>query len=85
MPDPLGDLQAHLGLDHHLLDENHQPQIALLASLATIELVSSSARVTFVKFHKVFVGRELETPGPIDRTPETPGSGKNNDAHHYHL
>ena len=21
--------------------------------------------------------RELETPGPIDRTPETPGSGKN--------
>ena len=29
--------------------------------------------------------RELETPGPIDRTPEPPGSGKNYDAHHYHL
>ena len=26
--DPLGDLQAHIGLDHHLLDDNHQPQIA---------------------------------------------------------
>ena len=25
----------------------------------------------------MYVGRELETPGPIDRTPETPGSGKN--------
>ena len=24
----------------------------------------------------LYVGRELERPGPIDRTPETPGSGK---------
>ena len=46
LADPLGDLQAHIGLDHHLSDDNHQPQIALLASLASIELVSSSARVT---------------------------------------
>ena len=77
LADPLGDLQAHIGLDHHLLDDNHQPQIALLASPASIELVSSSARVTSAKFHKVlYVGRELERPGPIDRTPETPGSGK---------
>ena len=52
LANPLGDLQVHIGLDHHLND-NHQPQIALLASLASIELVSSSARVTSVKFHKV--------------------------------
>ena len=51
LADPLGDLQAHIGLDHHLND-NHQPQIALLASSASIELVSSSARVTSAKFHK---------------------------------
>ena len=75
LADPLGDLQAHIGLDQHLLDDNHQPQIALLASLASIELVSSSARVTSAKFHKV---PEVQRPGPIDRTPETPGSGKNN-------
>merc|ERR1712001_668723 len=77
LADPLGDLQAHIGLDHHLLDDNHQPQIALLASPASIELVSSSARVTSAKFHKVLVHRDIERPGPIDRTPETPGSGKN--------
>ena len=78
LADPLGDLQAHIGLDHHLLDDNHQPQIALLASSASIELVSSSARVTSAKFHKGLVGREVQRPGPIDRTPETPGSGKKN-------
>ena len=39
-------------------------------------MVSSSARVTSAKFHKSVVGRYIETPGPIDRTPETPGSGK---------
>ena len=49
--DPLGDLLAHIGLDHHLNDD-HQPQIALLASSASIELVSSSARVTSAKFQK---------------------------------
>ena len=76
LADPLADLQAHIGLDHHLLDDNHQPQIALLASSASIELVSSSARVTSAKFQKGLVGRELERPGPIDRTPETLGSGK---------
>ena len=41
------------------------------------ELVSSSARVTSAKFQpKVFY---IETPGPIDRTPGTPGSGKNDE------
>ena len=69
LADPLGDL-------HHL-NNNHQPQIALLASSASIELVSSSARVTSAKFHKAAVRSDIETPGPIDRTPETPGSGKN--------
>ena len=74
LADPLGDLQAHIGLDHHLLDDNHQPQIALLASSASIELVSSSARVTSAKSQPKLLDRQ--TPGPIDRTPETPGSGK---------
>ena len=46
---------------------------------ASIELISSSARVTSAKFHKVpYVGTDIERPGPIDRTPETPGSGKKN-------
>ena len=49
LADPLGDLQAHIGLDHHLND-NHQPQIALMASSVIIELVSSSARVVSAKF-----------------------------------
>ena len=71
LANPLGDLQAHIGLGHHLND-NHQPQIAILASSASIGLVSASARVTSAKFHKAAV----ERPGPIDRTPETPGSGK---------
>ena len=44
--DPLGDLLAHIELD---LDDDHQPQIALLASSASIEMVSSSARVTSPK------------------------------------
>ena len=70
----LGDLQPHIGLDHHLND-NHQPQIALLASSVSIELVSSSARVTSAKSQPKLP--DIERPGPIDRTPETPGSGKN--------
>ena len=37
----------------------------------SIELVLSSARVTSAKFQP-----KIETPGPIDRTPGTPGSGK---------
>ena len=60
---------------HHLNDDNNLP-IALLAPAVRIELVSSSARVTSAKFQKGVGSRELETPGPIDRTPETPGSGK---------
>ena len=49
------------------------PWIALLASSVCIELVSSSARVTSVKFQKG-VG---VTSVPIDRTPGIPGSDKN--------
>ena len=61
-------------LHHHHLNDNNRLKIALLASPAGIELLSSSFRVTkSTKFQK---GTVLETPGPIDRTPETPGSGK---------
>ena len=49
--DPLGDLQAHIGLDHHLDDDN-QLQIALLASSIHVELESSSVRVASVKVNK---------------------------------
>ena len=35
---------------HYHLNDNHQPQIAILASPASIELVSSSARVKSAKF-----------------------------------
>ena len=67
LADPLGDFQAHIGLDHHLLDDNHQPQIALLASSASIELVSSSARVTSVKFQKGLGVRDTGTYRPDPR------------------
>ena len=36
---------------------------------------SESHQQSFTKLP--YVGRERQTPGPIDRTPETPGSGKN--------
>ena len=56
LADPLGDLIAHIGhlhtslpLHHHLNDDL-QLQFALLASSVSIELVSSSARVTSAKF-----------------------------------
>ena len=74
LADPLGDLIAHIGhlhtslSLHHRLNDNHQLQFALLASSASIELVSSSARVTSAKFQK----GQLETSGPIDRTPGLP-------------
>ena len=48
--------------------------IAILALSVGIELVSSSARVTSVKSQHV---SELETTGPIDRTPGIPGYNKN--------
>ena len=73
--DAVSDVVESLGISiplHHRLKDNHQLQIALLASSVSIELVSSSARVTSAKFHKAVV----QTSGPIDRTPETPGSGK---------
>ena len=53
------------------------PWIALLSLSASIELVSSSARVTSVKSAKGVGVTHLETPGPIDRTPGIPGSDKN--------
>ena len=59
---------------HHHLNDDHQPQIALLASSPSIELVSSSARVTSAKSQSKL--SLVVTPGPIDRTPETPGSGE---------
>ena len=43
--------------------------IVLLALLVGIELVSSSTRVTSVKSAKGVGLSELETTGPIDRTP----------------
>ena len=49
------------------------PWIAILALSVSIELVSSSARVTSVKSQK----GHLERLGPIDRTPGIPGSDKN--------
>ena len=59
------------------------PWIILLALSVSIELVSSSARVTSVKsdlisLHKVSDG---VTSGPIDQTPGLPGSDKNVHAH----
>ena len=54
------------------------PWNALSALSVGIELVSSAARVTPVKSAKpLSVSRQLETTGPIDQTPETPGSDKN--------
>ena len=44
------------------------PWIALLTLSISIDLVSSSARVTSVKSTQV---AHLETPGPKDRTPDT--------------
>ena len=83
LADPLGDLIAHIGhlhtslLLHHHLNDHHQLQIAILASSVSIDLVSLSARVTSAKSQPKLLYRQ--TPGPIDRTPETPGSGKNCD------
>ena len=50
--------------------------IALLALSASIELVSSSARVTSVKSAQSSWGY-FQTLGPIDRIPGIPGSDKN--------
>ena len=81
---PIGDLLVlieHLHVNlllHQHLNDNHHLQIALLASSASIELVSSSARVTSAKFQKGLVCMYIvQRPGPIDRASETPGSGKN--------
>ena len=51
------------------------PWIALSALSVSIELVSSAARVTSVKSATRSL-TQWETTGPIDRTPETPGSDK---------
>ena len=52
------------------------PWIVLLALSGSIELVSLSARVTSVMFQKGLSVSQLETTGPIDRTPGTPGTDK---------
>ena len=52
-------------------------EIVLLSLSASIELVSSSARVTPVKSAKPLGLSLFETLGPIDRTPGIPGSDKN--------
>ena len=52
------------------------PGIVLLSLSASIELVSSSARVTSVKSAKGLWVSQLERLGPIDRTPGIPGSDK---------
>ena len=60
-------LLAHIGLDHHVND-NYQPQITLLASSASIEMASSSARVTSVsKSSCMYVCTEAETHRPDPR------------------
>ena len=53
------------------------PGIVLLSLSASIELASSSARVTSVKSAKRLGVTYLERPGPIDRTPGKSGSDKN--------
>ena len=52
------------------------PWVALLTLSVSIELVSSSARVTSVKFQKGVRRTDRQTSGPIDRTPGLPGSDK---------
>ena len=52
------------------------PWIALLTLSISIELVSSSARVNSVKFHKGLSVTDRRTDGLKDRTPGTPGSDR---------
>ena len=52
-----------------------------MALSVSIEFVSSSARVTSVKFAKGVSVCYLERSRPIDRTPGIPGSDKNDDDH----
>ena len=52
------------------------PRITLLALSVSFYLVSSSARVTSVKSAKPLGVSELQTTGPIDGNPGTPGSDK---------
>ena len=51
--------------------------IVLLALSVSIDLVSSSARVTSVKSTQRLVVCDGQTSGPKDRTPGLPGSDKN--------
>ena len=48
-----------------------------MALSVSIEFVSSSARVTSVKFQKGIGLTQFERSRPIDRTPGIPGSDKN--------
>ena len=53
--------------------------IALLTLSVGIDLVSSSARVTSVKFQQGVWRTDRQTSGPKNRTPGLPGSDKNYD------
>ena len=48
-----------------------------MASSVSIGLLSEAARVTSIKSANGLVWSQLETSGPTDRTPGTPGSDKN--------
>ena len=50
-----------------------------MALSVSIELVSSSARVTSVKSYKRLLVCDGGTSGPKDRTPGLPGSDKNDE------
>ena len=69
--------------DHQLVElaymafSTNSKELLNIGTINSIELVSSSARVTSAKFHKGLGQTDIKRPGPIDRTPETPGSGKN--------
>ena len=54
---------------HHLADSVASLLTSQPTSSASIELVSSSTRVTSVTFQKGVVMREIERPGPIEPDP----------------
>ena len=81
--DHIGHHPTSLLLHHHLiqiLNDDHQLQIALLAPSVCIELVSSISQSNISKVSTTSLG-QIETPEPMDRTPGTPGSGKNDEKH----
>ena len=80
--DHAGDLLPHIvhllvNLLLNVLLEIDLSACMVLASSASAELVSSSARVTSEKFQQGVGVSELKRLGPINQTPGTHGSGKN--------